>query len=92
MLEYMQKRFVLTPDYLNNLRCFEYAGTVGDKPVRRFKVFDTRDAEVQKADVKNIGDLEKHPGFLLFEAYIDKLGNAYAADRRVSPKRKNTNK
>jgi hypothetical protein len=88
----MQKRFLLTPGYLNNLRCFEYESTVGDKPVRRFKIFDATDDDVQKKDVKHIDDLAKHPGLLLFEAYIDKLGKAYAADRRLSQKTKNTNK
>lgn len=91
MQEYMQKRFLLNPDYMKHLRCFEYQGTVGEKPVRRLKIFDTRDADVKKITMKSISDFEKHPGMLLFEGYLDKLGNAYAADRRIPQKTKKIN-
>ena len=88
--DYIRKRFMLTPEYVNVLRCFEYEGTVGEKPVRRFRIYDEKDAAHKKLVLKQIGDLDKEPGTVIFEGYIDKAGNAYAADRRVPPKRKIT--
>lgn len=77
---------MLTPEYLKILRCFEYAGQIGDKPVRRFRIYSLKDIEEKNLILKSIEDLDTSPGTVLFEGYIDKSGKAYAADRRV-PKR-----
>ncbi len=81
--DYMIRRFVLLPEYLGLLRCFEYDGEVNGKQVRRVSMFSPSKAEETHILIKNRHDLEQHPEMLLFEGYIDKQGNAYAADRRA---------
>jgi hypothetical protein len=80
---------MLLPEYLDTLRCFEYDGEVNGKQVKRVSIFSPKVLKEQNLSVKNIQDLEQHHNLLLFEGYIDKLGNAYAADRRP-PIRKNS--
>lgn len=83
--EYMKKRFMLSDSYLKALRCFEYEGQVGEKQVRRFSIFGINESDNKPVAIKTKNDLDKNPRMILFEAYIDKTGKAYAADRR-SPK------
>ena len=88
MQEYMRKRFILSLDYLSGLRCLEYDGMAGEKPVKRFKIFDPGEVRKKVGRVKTIQDLDQHPEVLMFEGYIDQSGAAYAADRRM-PKNNN---
>jgi hypothetical protein len=83
--EYMKKRFMLSDSYLKMLRCFEYEGVVGEKPVRRFGIFGIGETENKAATVKMESVLDKNSKMIQFEGYIDKDGKAYVADRR-SPK------
>ncbi len=85
--DYMQKRFTLSPEYLDFLRCFEYEGVVGEKPVVRYKIFHSREARERHLDLKTINDIDKCPEIVVFEGYLDKVGNAYAADRRLPLKK-----
>ena len=82
IFDYMNKRFLLTHDYLTKLRCFEYEGTVGDKKVRRIRIFNPDDVTNNHLEIKTKNDLEAHPEIIIFEGYIDALGKPYAADRR----------
>ena len=83
--EYMKKRFMLSDSYLKMLRCFEYEGVVGEKPVRRFGIFEADETDNKSTAVKMVSVLDKNSKMILFEGYIDKDGKAYVADRR-SPK------
>ena len=88
--EYMKHRFLLLPEYLGLLRCFEFQGEVHDKQVRRISIFSPEGAREKQVSIKTREDLEKHPELLLFEGYVDKLGNAYAADRRAPVRKTKT--
>lgn len=81
--EYMRCRFVLLPEYLNLLRCFEYDDQVNGKRVRHVKIFSPGKAREEKLSIRNRHDLEQHPELLFYEGYIDSEGNAYVADRRT---------
>jgi hypothetical protein len=81
--EYMWRRFNLVPLYLDTLRCFEYAGIVNGKEVKRIRIFSPNRAKEQFLSIKDSVDLDKHAEMLLFEGYIDSRGNVYVADRRA---------
>jgi len=82
--DYMRQRFGVLPEYLENLRCFEFEGVVNGRTVRRFRIYSPAKAQQQKLSIASPSDLEKNPGMLLYEGYIDKEGKAYVADRRTS--------
>jgi hypothetical protein len=82
--DYMIRRFGVLPEYLENLRCFEFEGVVNDKKVIRYRIYSPTKAEQQKISIARLSDLEQYPGMLLYEGYIDKEGKAYVADRRAS--------
>ena len=85
--EYMQRRFILLPEYLELLRCFEYDGQVNGKQVRRISIFSPLKAREKRLIIKTRQDLEQHPELLLYEGYIDSQGKAYVADRRAPTRR-----
>ncbi|HEY33602.1 MAG TPA: hypothetical protein G4O10_10945 [Dehalococcoidia bacterium] len=81
--DFMRRRFGVLPEYLENLRCFEFEGVVNDdKKVKRYRIYSPTKAQQQKIDITALFDLERHPDMLLYEGYIDKEGRAYVADRR----------
>jgi hypothetical protein len=80
--EYMTRRFIFLPEYLDLLRCFEYDGVVNEKQVRRVRIFSPNRAREQHISIRTNLDLEQHPEMLLFEGYVDRQGNVYVADRR----------
>lgn len=81
----MRRRFGVLPEYLENLRCFEFEGAVIDEKVKRYRIYSPTKARQQhKITIAGLSDLEKHPDMLLYEGYIDKEGKAYVADRRKS--------
>jgi len=82
ILDYMKRRFGALPEYLENLRCFEFYGTVNGKAVRRFRIYSPIRAQQQNVKILSISDLEENPNMILYEGYIDKEGKAYVADRR----------
>ncbi len=84
--EYLISRFHLSPEYVKELRCFIYKGMVGIKTVRRVSIFSPMAADENKIIIKTFRDLKNNPSIILFEGHIDKQGNPYAADRRVSNK------
>jgi hypothetical protein len=81
--DYMRYRFGVLPEYLENLRCFEFEGVVNDKKVTRYRIYSPMKAQQQKIIIAELPDLEKYPGMLLYEGYVDKEGKAYVADRRI---------
>ena len=85
--EYMRRRFILLPEYLELLRCFEYDGQVNGKQVRRISIFSPNKAREKKLLIKTRQDLEQHPELLFYEGYIDSEGKAYVADRRAPSSR-----
>lgn len=82
--EYMKQRFGVLPEYLDTLRCFEFEGVVSDKKVIRYRIYSPTKAQQQRITIASLSDLEKDPGVLLYEGYINKEGKAYVADRRAS--------
>lgn len=82
--DYMERRFGVLPEYLDALRCFEFEGAINDKEVMRYRIYSPIKAQQQKITIAGLSDLEKNPGMLLYEGYIDKEGKAYVADRRIS--------
>jgi len=82
--DYMRRRFGVLTEYLDALRCFEFEGAVNDKKVMRYRIYSPTKAQQQKITIAGLSDLEKHPGMLLYEGYIDGEGKAYVADRRIS--------
>lgn len=93
--EYMRHRFMLLPEYLDALRCFEHEGERQGAPVRVVKVFSPESARNAGVTLKTHLDLEKNPGMLLYEGHIDRQGKAYVADRRAvtsKPKKPNLGK
>ena len=81
--EYMRRRFILLPEHLELLRCFEYDGEVNGKQVRRISIFSPNKAHEKKLLIKTRQDLEQHPELLFYDGYIDSEGNSYVADRRT---------
>ena len=82
--EYMRRRFGVLPEYLDSLRCFEFESTVNDKAVMRYRIYSPTKARQHGVNIDDLSDLEKNPGMLLYEGYIDREGKAYVADRRKS--------
>jgi hypothetical protein len=82
--DFMRWRFGVLPEYLENLRCFEFEGVLNGRTVRRFRIYSPVKAQQQKLTIAGLSDLEKNQGMLLYEGYIDKEGKAYVADRRTS--------
>ena len=80
--DYMRHRFILLPEYLDMLRCFEYDGVFNGKQVRCIRVFSSYRARERQLSIKSNSDLMQHPEMLLFEGYIDRQGSVYVADRR----------
>ena len=81
--EYMRHRFILLPEYLDTLRCFEYDGRVDDKRVRCIHIFSPYLAREYRLSITTDLDLQQHPEVLLYEGYIDDKGKVYVADRRM---------
>ncbi len=81
--EYMRRRFILLPEYLETLRCFVYDSTVNEKQVKRISVFSPIQAREHGLFIKTETDLHQHPEMLLYEGYVDNQGKAYVADRRT---------
>ena len=65
--EYMRRRFILLPEYLELLRCFEYDGEVNGKQVKRISIFSPNKAREKKLLIETRQDLEHHPELLFFE-------------------------
>ena len=82
--DFMKQRFGFLPEYLENLRCFEFEGVVNDKKVIRYRIYSPAKARQQRIAIASLSDLDKNPVMLLYEGYIDKEGKAYVADRRKS--------
>ena len=80
--EYMRHRFILLPEYLDALRCFEYDGQVNQKQVSCIRIFSPCRAQERCLNIRTKSDLDQHPEMLLFEGYIDREGSVYVADRR----------
>lgn len=84
--DYMRQRFGVLPEYLDTLRCFRFEGMVNDKKVMRYRIYSLTKAQQQNVTIASLSDLDKDPGMLLYEGYVDKEGKAYVADRRKSLK------
>lgn len=81
--EFMRRRFMLRWEYVNQLRCFENAGVVNDRPVTLLRVFSPLQARREHLVIRGYTDLDGHPELLLFEGYIDGEANTYLRDRRT---------
>ena len=80
--DYIRRRFGVLPEYLEDLRCFEFESSLNGKKVKRFRIDSPIRAQQQNITITGLTDLEKFPSLLLYEGYIEKEGKAYVADRR----------
>lgn len=80
--DYMGLRFALSPGYLGELRCFQYEDVVDGRWAICLRIFSPNGAKEHNLCIKKLGDLEQHPGQLMFEGHIDNLGRVYIVDRR----------
>lgn len=81
--DYMKRRFLLLPEYLETLRCFEYDGLINQKEVRCIRIFSLDTAREHHLEIRTSLDLERHPELLVFIGHIDYQGQLYIADRRA---------
>ena len=79
---YMVHRFLLLPEYVDMLRCFERQEMIGDKRVRRFSIFSPHKAQEHHLAIRNLSDLMQHRELLEYEGHIEADGTVYVADRR----------
>ncbi len=80
--QYLQHRYALSNQYLNNLRSFQFDGLFDGQPVKKILIFDSLLAKKHGIDIKTNLDLDQHKGVLAFEGHIDRSGKLYFADRR----------
>ena len=80
--EYMGRRFLLLPEYLDLLRCFEYVDVINGKPVRAFCIFSPYRAKERNIVIRSIHELNRYPELLFFQGHMDSQGIVYVADRR----------
>src|SRR4030066_85820 len=83
--EYLRQRFILRADYLLKLRCSEQDGVFREEPVKQVRIFSPDLAKQHGLQIRSNSDLKQHPELLLFVGHIDRRGQIYFADRRVSP-------
>jgi hypothetical protein len=83
---FMKRRFMLTTDYLDSLKCFELNDVFHDEPVTRMRIFSPEAARGAGLSIRKATDLSEHPEMLLFEGYTNELGKLYLADRRMPSK------
>ncbi len=79
----MRYRFFLLPAYLDTLRCIEYDDVIGDKRVKRVRIFSPEQARQHNLCIRGYEDMEKHPEMLLYDGYTDTDGTVYIGDRRT---------
>ena len=81
---YMVHRFLLLPEYVDMLRCFEYPEMMNNnKPIRRFSIFSPHKAQELHLSIKTLADLLNHREVLEYEGHIEADGTVYVADRRL---------
>ena len=81
--EYMRQKFMLSEEYLGELRCFEYEGNIDEGQVLRLLIFNPHLARRQHTPLQTHADLEQHPEVLLYEGYVDAQGRIYIEDLRT---------
>lgn len=82
--QYLQNRFMLSEEYLGELRSFEYDGVINEREVLRILIFDPRLVRRQHISLQNHVDLEQHPEALLYEGYEDDArGSLYIENRHA---------
>ena len=82
--EYMWQKFMLSEQYLGELRCFEYEENINGKQVTHILIFHPSQARSQHASVRTLSDLERHRNVLLYEGYVDDQGAVYVESRRTT--------
>jgi virulence-associated protein VapD len=82
--EYMWQQFMLSKEYLSELRCFEYEENINGRQITRILIFNPRLARSQHASLRTHSDLEQHREILLYEGYVDDQGSVYVEDRRTN--------
>ena len=81
--EYMRERFMLRPEYIDGLRCFEQEGTFYEEAVTQVRIFNLVWAKKLGLSIRDGSDLERHPEVLVFDGYINRAGKVRIVDRRV---------
>jgi len=83
---FVRRRFMLTAEYVDSLKCFELDDVFHDEPVRRVRIFSPEAARGAGLSIRKATDLSEHPEMLLFEGYTNELRRLYLADRRMPSK------
>lgn len=81
--EYMRRKFMLSQQYLAELRCIEYQDVINGQPVGCFRIFKPQMTWEQHIPVSDKADLERHPELILFEGYSDAVGIVHMEDLRT---------
>ena len=79
---YMERKFDLIPEYLQQLRCFEHQGVFKEKPVTYLRIFSPWLAKERGVVPTSYADLDRYPELILYEGHIAENGEVYVADRR----------
>jgi len=80
--EYMWQKFMLSEEYLGQLRCFEHEEDQDEREVLHILIFHPHLARSQHTMLRTYRDLEQHREVLLYEGYVDARGNVYVESRR----------
>ena len=79
---YMERKFDLIPEYLQQLRCFEHQGVFKEKPVTYLRIFSPWRTKERGVNPMAYADLDRYPELILYEGHIAENGEVYVADRR----------
>ncbi len=79
---YMERKFDLLPEYLDELRYFEQQGMLMEKPVTYLYIFSPWLVKEKGIKPNDYADLKHHPEMMLYEGHIAENGEVYVADRR----------
>jgi hypothetical protein len=79
---YMERKFDLIPEYLQQLRCFEHQGVFKENPVIYLRIFSPWRTKERGVTPMAYADLDRYPELILYEGHIAENGAVYVADRR----------
>jgi hypothetical protein len=81
--EYMHRKFKLTWEYINKLKCFESVKVIDEKNVRCICIYSPHLAQQQNISVMTTRDLNRHPEVVLYKGHIYENGHVSMDDLRT---------
>lgn len=70
MLDYLERKFLLLPKDMLNLRYVECKRFLGTLPARSIRIYDQTAVENNGVKIKTYDDLDKHSELMLYKGYI----------------------